>query len=149
MRILVFIVLIVGAAFWVNSRIDLRGSYIKENVPPASEFDKLLQRDLLEYFRSNGLPESDEVKASLLHDQPSQSGVADPKYYVWVQIYSAGKQLEQGAVKVAAIKKQKFYIMDYVTQAQIRNGSVQIENIFPSALLPRVRQFADGVRNSK
>jgi hypothetical protein len=52
MWIIVFIVLIVGAAFWVNSRIDLRGSYIKENVPPASEFDKLLQRDLLEYFRS-------------------------------------------------------------------------------------------------
>jgi hypothetical protein len=102
--------LIVGAASLLRELTDVRGSQIEGNVPAASEFNKFLHRDLIEYFRSNGLPTSDQVEVNLLRDEPSQSGVGSPKYYAWVRIYSTGKQLEQGAVEVAAIEKRQGFV---------------------------------------
>jgi hypothetical protein len=63
-----------------------------------------------------------------------------------VRIYSAGKQLEQGAVEVAAIEKRQFAVVEYVTQAQIRAGGSRIE-YFPPAFLPRIKQLADGEKD--
>lgn len=126
----------------VYAQFDTQRSHIEANVPRASEFDALLQRDLVAFFRQNGFSNTDQVEVRLLRDAPTQSGVAYPKYYAWVVATANAKPLQQGVVRLEAINRARFEVTDFVSQSQIKSGSVELERIFPAALIPAIRQLA-------
>ena len=73
----------------VQGLLDVGRSHIEANVPAPEQFRALLTRGLEAYFHAAG---AQPVRADyqLLRDQPTQSGVAHPKYYAWVRIFCAG-----------------------------------------------------------
>jgi hypothetical protein len=81
----------------------IRESHISANVPDQTQFSVILTRDLNSYF-SQKLGSQADVKYQLLRDQPTQSGVAFPKFYAWVTValLPSERKIEEGAVRLAA-----------------------------------------------
>lgn len=111
----------------------LRRSYVETNVPEKPFFNEFLSRDL-EDSLSIYYGKEVTVKYESLRDAPTQVGTAYPKYYLWITVYEKGQELEQGAVRVAAIEKDRFEITHYLTKEQIKENPELIYNIFPKAV---------------
>ena len=107
---------------------ELLQSHIDANVPQPSDFDLFMKRDLRAYFSR---PDSAvrEVFYELLRDGPTQTGIAFPKFYVWVRI--EGVPPRQGAARVAAIERQRFEVLQFVEKTQIAEDPAQLRSIFP------------------
>jgi len=95
------------------------------DIPDAAVFNETLQRDLDSYF---GKAESAPVKVTfeLLRDQPTITGIAYPKYYVWVEVRSNEGLRRVGAARVAAINGS-FEVTNFVAAETI--------NLDPGSLL--------------
>lgn len=120
---------------------QIQQSHIDGNVPAGVDFDRLLRRDLGEYFtKASGTPVQADYE--LLRAQPTQVGVAFPKYYAWVTIRESGKPAEQGVVRVAAIQGERFEITNYVSAAEIRRDPEQLSSLFPEALVEGIKAKA-------
>jgi hypothetical protein len=63
---------------------DLRQSQSDANVPDKEDFGRILNRDITKYVTDAG-DKNITVKVELLREGPSQSGVALPKYYIWIE----------------------------------------------------------------
>ena len=114
-------------------------SHIEANVPPEADFGRFLQRDLDKYFkakRSNPF----KLTYEFLRIGATQTGIAYPKFYLWVQISEKGKVVEQGAVRLAAIEKKEFQITDFVPEAAIRADSTGIYKVFPAPVCDTIKQ---------
>jgi hypothetical protein len=121
---------------------DLQRSYIEANVPPPETFERLLVRDLTSYFgRSTGKPIS-SIKVTSLRDGPTQSGVAYPKYYFWVRVTCSSTLCTEGAVRVAAIQREKFEVTDFLSKDAIIASPADASYLFPAALIARIHEFA-------
>lgn len=114
-------------------------SHIEGNVPAPADFDRFLKRDLTAYFTKQS-GKSVSVNYEYLRKGPTQSGVAFPKYYVWVRIYRNKLLSSEGAVRVAAINRTHFDITDYLSKAQIRKGAQPIEAVFPPPVCAEIRK---------
>ena len=130
----------VTGASHANSPIQL--SHIEANVPDAADFESLMMRALLAYFRSNGLPRVDRVEFKLLRDAPTQTGISFPKYYAWVTVFEGDAEVQQGAVRLAAVEKRRFEITDFVSRSQAHSNTTSLETLFPSQLAPVILQLA-------
>lgn len=117
---------------------EIQRSHIEANVPPPAEFNRLLQRDLNVYFRAKQ-GKAVQVKYEMLRDGPTQSGVAYPKFYVWVRVLETGSVAAQGAVRLAAIERKKFEVMDFVTEQAIRDDPTAIYRVFPAPVCDRIK----------
>lgn len=114
-------------------------SHIRGNVPPTNEFRALLTRDLEAEFRATH-QRTASVEFTLLRDVPTQSGVALPKFYAWVQVRdSEGKLIDEGAARVAAVERNRFDVLGFLSTRDIRTNPARVEQMFPQAL-------ADGIR---
>jgi phenylpyruvate tautomerase PptA (4-oxalocrotonate tautomerase family) len=123
----------------VSSLLDsIRDSHVEANVPVEADFDAFLKRDLAEYFKDVG--KSVEVEYELLRRGPTQSGVAFPKFYVWVVVKSEGKVVEEGAARVAAIEKKEFEVVNYYTREQIERDTERIYKVFPAEVGDRIKE---------
>ena len=121
---------------------NLQQSYLEANLPNSfEEFNKILQRDLVTYF-SIKFKKPVIVKYNLLRDRPTQSGVAYPKFYAWINIYDSNKLIETGAIRVASIDKVRIEVTDYITQSKILLNPNLIESIFPRPLCNNIRDRA-------
>ena len=120
----------------------VQSSHIAANVPDASEFERLLQRDLVAYFRSNGQANVDRVEYELLRETATQSGVSHPKYYAWVKPLAAEVALADGAVRLAAIERTKFEVTNFISRSQIQNSRASVDAVFPAALVPAIMRRA-------
>lgn len=109
--------------------------HIEANVPNAEDFKPFLVRDLNSYFRSK-LQKSVNVDYELLRNGPTQTGIAWPKYYAWVRVYEGSKLIDQGAVRLAAVRKSEFGITDFLSKVEIRKDAQNVRKIFPAALNP-------------
>jgi hypothetical protein len=136
------LLLVLSVSLAAFAQTPLQLSHIEANVPAPALFRSFLDRDVLAYFNANGLPKADRVEVRLLRDAPTQSGVSCPKYYAWAKIYEGSELRQSGAVRLAAIEKVRFEVTDFVSQSQVRQGSGNIERIFPAALLQAIRQLA-------
>ncbi|SRR5713101_3730047 len=116
----------------------IQQSHIEGNVPPPAEFDRLLQRDLDAYF-GTALAPSRHVRYEMLREGPTQSGVAYPKFYVWLTAPLAGGETRQGAARLAAIDRERFEVTHFVSIEQIRLDPQGIDRIFPQAVCVRIR----------
>jgi hypothetical protein len=119
----------------------VQNSHIEANVPSSETFEPLLRRDLLAYFaRDDSSVTSVEFK--LLRNGPTQSGVAYPKYYLWVKAFAGSKSKEEGAIRVAAINRERFEVTDFLSKANVQSASSEVGSIFPAALVPSIVSLA-------
>jgi hypothetical protein len=118
----------------------IQESHIRDNVPDAANFDRFLQRDLTAYFSGAN------VTFELLRREPTQSGVAYPKFYAGVRAVASGAPPVEGAVRIAAENREKFVVTDFLSAQEIRANPDQVYAIFPAALCPEIkrRAFASG-----
>ena len=118
---------------------EVAKSHIEGNVPSQADFDRFLQRDLTAYFRkAAGKPVT--VRYELLRDGPTQTGVAYPKYYLWVKVFRDGKQSDEGAVRVAAIAKREFGVAEYLPKAEMQKQPEQIYSVFPATVGDKIKE---------
>ena len=66
---------------------QIQESHIEGNVPPQDQFAALMQRDLDTYF-TELYQKKATVSWELLREGATQSGVANPKYYLWAVSYT-------------------------------------------------------------
>ncbi len=118
-------------------------SHINANVPNASEFDRLLGRDLTAYFEQE-FGTGVRVKWELLRQGPTQSGAAYPKYYAWVTIHKAGSLLVEGAVRVAAVDKERFEVTNFLSSAAIKQEPAAILSVFPGSVCKSIESRLRG-----
>jgi hypothetical protein len=117
---------------------EVQQSHIDGNVPPEADFDRLLRRDLVAYFASSDGPQP-EVSYELLRKGPTQTGIAYPKFYAWVSIRREGHATREGAVRLAAIDRQRFEIMQFVDQSEIRRDPSGLDQVFPPAVAATIK----------
>jgi hypothetical protein len=116
-------------------------------VPNASEFDDLLKRDIGRYFRQRyGRPL--KIRCELLRKAATQTGVAFPKFYGWVQVYDNGTLLTEGAVRLAAVERTMFEVTNYCKKEDIVKDPTSIDSVFPAALCPDIRKRANSTTPS-
>ena len=116
---------------------DIQQSHIEANVPGPTEFNRLLQRDLESYVRkSRG--KSARVEYEMLRAEPTQSGIAYPKFYVWVRVFNGASVVDQGAVRLAAIERREFQVTDFLSERAIRTDPKAIYRVFPTPVCERI-----------
>lgn len=123
----------------VNVFAQIAESHTAANVPTKANFDKFLRRDLTAYF-AKATGKKVIVKYELLRDGPTQSGVAYPKYYLWVKISRDKTPLQEGAVRVAAIQRRRFEVTHYLSKVEIAKRPEQIEETFSVPVAEKIRQ---------
>ena len=117
---------------------ELQRSHIEANVPAPEDFDRMLTRDLEAYFKTR-LAKVVRVKAEPLRDAPTQSGVAYPKFYMWVQAFEGTVAVEQGAVRVEARERKQFDVTHFVSETEIRANPAALSGIFPAPVCERIK----------
>jgi hypothetical protein len=111
-------------------------SHIEGNVPKGKAFDEYLTRDLTSYF-CKGEKEC-RIEYELLRNGPTQSGTSYPKYYLWTRCWVKEKLMTEGAVRVAAIDQNGFYVTNFVSGTDILAAPEQVGQVFPSALVGKI-----------
>ena len=114
------------------------------DIPPPSEFQHVLTSALEDYFGPTNNGEI-TVGYQLLRDGPTITGIAYPKYYVWVQVRSADTIVLEGVARVAAIKRS-FEVTNFVSVLGIKTEPALVDSIFPHALADIIRQRAEHAR---
>ncbi len=122
-----------------GKNLDPAASQIERN-GPSEDFHLILRRDLAKYFSAD-YPGA-EIEYTMLRDAPTQSGVSFPKYYVWVKAGSGGATQAEGAVRLAAIDNDRFEVTDFVPRKRIIENPQILEQIFPPALVPKIKNLA-------
>ncbi len=109
---------------------------VKANVPATdAEFDSVLNRDLLEYFKTKVSQTDLVVESELLRKGATQVGVAYPKFYTWVTVKDRdGKILTTGAVRFASVEKNQFEITHFLAADTINNWPYKVRELFPTQL---------------
>jgi hypothetical protein len=119
----------------------IRESHISANVPDQTQFSVILTGDLNSYF-SEKLGSQAGVKYQLLRDQPTQSGVAFPKFYAWVTValLPSERKIEEGAVGLAAVDKALFSVTAFVSVDDIKTHPDDLKKIFPAEVIERIKK---------
>jgi hypothetical protein len=117
---------------------EVQQSHIDGNVPPEADFDRLLRRDLVAYFASGDGPPPD-VSYELLRKGPTQTGIAYPKFYAWVSVRREGHPTREGAVRLAAIDRQRFEITQFVDKSEIRRDPSGLDQVFPPPVAAAIK----------
>jgi len=129
-----------GCTAFSQSTVDsIADSHIRANVPDEKDFDSFLKRDLESYFKELK-KKSVVVEYQLLRNGPTQSGTAFPKFYIWVMIKENGALLEDGAVRVAAMEKKRFEVLNYLTRADIERDVERVYQIFPRPVADKIKE---------
>jgi hypothetical protein len=122
--------------------LSLAVAHIEANVPPQQSFEGLLNRDLLSFFKSTSEPGATRVQYRLLRDAPTQSGVAFPKYYAWVEVFVGSRRTQEGAVRLAAVSGHHFDVTHFFSAQQIRTSASEVATVFPPPLVSVVIERA-------
>jgi hypothetical protein len=119
-----------------------QGDQISANVPSQAVFAEYLERDLLAYFQTKVSPDVISVTSEMLREGPTQSGVAYPKFYLWVRVIGKRGALAEGAVRVAAVDGKRFEVTDFISAANILADPKSLASTFPAALGPAINARA-------
>ncbi len=145
MRILLLLTILFalsGSAAAQSFLFDPQEDHIAANVPTREHFASYLERDLLAHFRSEFSPEVKSVTWELLREGATQSGVAYPKFYLWVRVTSKGGPLVEGAVRVAAVDRKGFDVTHFIPSKDVLADPQAVSSTFPSALIPAIKSRA-------
>jgi hypothetical protein len=144
MKIVAYILAPALVACDASSQADfnqLQQAHIESNAPEDSEFESILRRDLVSYFEAQlGVPV--DVNYDFLRRGPTQSGLAYPKYYLWVIVADSmtRKELSEAGVRVAAIDRTRFDVTHHVTKARIVDDPASLDTIFPPAVIGEIKK---------
>ena len=116
---------------------QIRESHVDGNVPSSGDVDRLLQRDLNAFFAGR-LPAGGNVRYEFLRKAPTQTGVAYPKFYLWVWLPAPDGGTLQGAVRIAAINQQRYEVTDFLSEADIRRDPGRTRRVFPAVVCERI-----------
>ncbi|MGE4537150.1 MAG: hypothetical protein AB7D37_08725 [Desulfovibrio sp.] len=106
--------------------------------PDAAHFEDFLARDTQAYFsKRQGRPVT--VRYEYLRQGPTQSGIGFPRYYIWVQIFADGREINAGAVKVAGVGKDRFEITDFLSRGMILDVPGRLDAVFPKAVCETIK----------
>lgn len=144
LRTLPILLILICIPLVASAQTPLQTSHIEANVPPANSFHAFLQRDILTFFQDVTTPTATRVEFTLLRDAPTQSGVAFPKYYLWVKAFAGAELVEEGAVRVAAVERQSFEVLHYINKAKVKESPTEVGSIFPAPLVPKILALANG-----
>jgi hypothetical protein len=138
--VLFFLITGTSTVFCQSSEIDsIANSHIEANVPNDQDFGNLLKRDLAAHFKK-ALGKDVSIGYELLRNVPTQSGAAFPKFYAWIVIKEKDTLIEDGAVRLAAIEKKQFEIIDYLKRADIEKDADQIYKVFPRPIGDKIKE---------
>jgi hypothetical protein len=113
-------------------------SHVDANVPDAKDFDRILQRDITLYV-TDRRDENISVSVELLRDVPSQSGVALPKFYIWIVKRDAkGQIMEEAAARIAAINKDHFDVVQYYDRKRLESEPDLVSKVFPEDVYAKI-----------
>jgi hypothetical protein len=120
---------------------EMQLSHIEGNVPEGEDFVNFLKRDLTVHM-GNLFNKKCIVGFEFLRKGHTQSGVAYPKYYLWVTVKDSLEKndvfLAKGAVRVAAVEKERFDITHFLSVDEIRKDPQGIYTIFPGPVCERI-----------
>ena len=123
---------------------SVRESHVQAHVPDAKTFRSLLVRDA-GAFLSNRIGRQATAEYEFLREGATQTGIAFPKFYLWVRAVDKDKRvLIEGAMRVAAIERTHFEVTDFLTRQEILAAPARMEAIFPRLLLSSIQQRAEG-----
>ena len=140
---LVLIVMLLSGGLISACNDPLAQSHVDANVPPAEQFHRFLKRDLQAFF-SNRHGSSVAISYALLHDGPTQTGIAYPKYYLWVKTENSAGPIEEGAIRVAARGRTRFELTHFMPKRDIQTDPAGVEQVFPKALAQDIRWSCPG-----
>jgi hypothetical protein len=78
----------------------------------------------------------------LLRRGATQSGVSFPKSYAWVEVQTASAQVVRGAVRVVAVERDRFEVLQFLSAEEIRAKPAAVQSVFPAALVPEISRRA-------
>lgn len=137
----IFFLLLIGCATACaqeNSLAAAQRSHVDANVPDEKDFQKILQRDITKYVTDAG-DKNISVTVELLRDKPSQSGVALPKFYIWIVKRDAKRAvIEEAAARIAAVEKTRFDVIQYYTRERILKESDLAQKVFPDDVYEKI-----------
>jgi hypothetical protein len=122
---------------------NIARSHVEANVPDERDFNRFLQRDLQKYFHGKTKKHT-IVTFEFLRDGPTQTGVAFPKYYLWVKVAEGNRPLDEGAVRVAAIEKQGFEATHFLTRTEIEKDPKAVFRVFPAPVAEKILSKCSG-----
>ena len=129
-----------GCALQGCASIGGRESHIDANVPARAEFDRFLRRDLEAYFAATTAQPIAALDYQLLRDGPTQSGLAYPKYYVWVVVQIKGDKGQEGAVRLQAMDRERFEGTHFLSRDEISSNPSGFRSVFPEPVCVRIEE---------
>lgn len=120
---------------------EVQAGHIAANVPEQANFSRFMERDLTSYFAAVGI-RNPSVRFELLRQGPTQSGIAYPKYFLWVWVWSGARPAVSGAIRVAAVQRERFEVTDFLPRETISGRPDQIGSVFPVPLVEPIRTRA-------
>ena len=119
---------------------EIQESHISANVPPDADFHRILRCDLSAYFSTEAVP-NPSVEYELLRDGPTQSGIAYPKFYVWIRVQTS--PVRQGVARLAAIDRERFEVTHFIEQGAIVGDPSQLDALFPAPVAAAIKAKAN------
>jgi len=139
--LITFLFTVSAATAWAQNddpMAALRQGHIDSNVPDQKDFDRILNRDITKYVTDKA-DKDITVKVELLRDGPSQSGVALPKYYIWIEKRSAkGVLMEEAAARIAAINRDHFDVVQYYDRKRLETETDLVSKVFPEDVYTKI-----------
>jgi hypothetical protein len=110
--------------------------------PPRStdsvRLSAVMQRDLDKYFSGRGVPV--RVEYAYLRNGATVTGIADPKYYLWIAAKDAnGVVTREGAARVAEIDST-IAVTHFLPREYIKSAPGSIDSIFPASVAGEIRK---------
>ena len=139
--VVIAFVLFVGAGIvdgQDNPMAAVQRSHIDGNVPDENDFDTILRRDITTYV-TDAKDKDISVTVELLRKGPTQSGVALPKFYIWIEKRDAkGALMEEAAARIAAVEKKRFDVIQYYDRKRIVAEPDLMQKIFPAEVYEKI-----------
>ncbi len=118
---------------------EMAESHIQANVPESADFANLMTRDLKTYF-GVGHTSAPGVTYEMLRDGPTQTGIAYPKFYLWVTVKEADTTVNEGAVRVAAVEKKRFEVTHFISMKDIQANPEALYKVFPRPVADKIKE---------
>lgn len=122
-----------------SAQIDsIAESQIRGNVPAEKDFNRFMKRDLAAWFKVGNKPV--RVEYELLRHKPTQVAVGSPKFYLWVRVYENGAFLEEDAVRVGAVERKFFVVINYFSRTEIERNPARLHKIMPQIVVEKINE---------
>jgi len=112
---------------------------VHEGIPDEKTFEPLLIRVLSSYFEDDRFKNL-QFRYMLLADHPFQSGIAFPKYYLWIEKYDGSRFIGQGVMEIAAIDQTRLGVIEFTSKKDLETDREWIKQHYPPEVCQSIFQ---------